>query len=814
MTDESIVLSSAPLPPSENYIALREEAIRLVQAMSGQIWTDYNFSDPGVTIVEQVCYALTELGYRAKLPVEDLLCEPRTGAIRLRQAGLYPARAILPVNPVTLNDLRRLLIDRVPGVANCWFTPVDPSQANGVNGLYSIALLVPEQDPCCRGPHHRPEEVREEARRVYCAHRALCEDVEQIFTLKFEHTAITASVQIDDSCESAAILADLIFHIGLLLAPEPKRQSLDALIAEGKSSTEIFNGTLMYHGFIADDQLTPLPRAMPVNDILRVMAETPGVVAVRDLSVRVAGESYVPGETIPIEPGRVLWIETGFEEGSHGIKLYRNAVLCTPDRDRVRRILETLWAAQRATWPLEIDYREQYPVPQGESRDLTAYSSVQNQFPNVYGINEYGLPEYATAARKAQAKQLKGYLMVFDQLMADYFAQLGFIRELFSIRAGRWRTYAVQSLRPIVPDVEPLLSPGYMKELTAIVAASDPVIERQSAILDLFLSLYAERLSLPSEANCDCNADTGANEELLRAKQILLARTVPVTRDRGRGFDYLCQPGQANATGLEIICRIELGLLDVALLSSDEKNAAVVAESEDADFGRRLSPEEAGVVEAHFLPAGDIGENADDAAGPEDSPIAGRRVADVLQPSLELVENYRIGVMPGETGVDLVCRDENDGWWLLGRYDGTAGAVAAMTQLVRGAGRMLRRHQIYFIEHILLRYAQPRDDGDGAYYSFRMTAVVHMTYREADSETWRAQVRETARRNSPAHVAIDVVFVHRHAFHEFLRRYRQWRDALRHGGWGERRRTSRALERFLRTHHGQGGRHDPEDEED
>ena len=38
---------------------LKREGLRLLQEMSGSLWPDYNLHDPGVTILEQLCYALT-----------------------------------------------------------------------------------------------------------------------------------------------------------------------------------------------------------------------------------------------------------------------------------------------------------------------------------------------------------------------------------------------------------------------------------------------------------------------------------------------------------------------------------------------------------------------------------------------------------------------------------------------------------------------------------------------------------------------------------------------------------------------------------
>ena len=66
--------------------------------------------------------------------------------------------------------------------------------------------------------------------------------------------------------------------------------------------------------------------------------------------------------------------------------------------------------------------------------------------------------------RQASANQLKGFLMHFDQLLANYFSQLSHVKDLFSMNAEKdqfgnyiiGRTYYTQPLFDIVPDVDKL----------------------------------------------------------------------------------------------------------------------------------------------------------------------------------------------------------------------------------------------------------------------------------------------------------------------------------------------------------------------
>ena len=60
----SISKQKPAFPQYLNFQVLRDIGIKRLQALSSDLWTDYNLHDPGVTILEVLCYAITDLGYR------------------------------------------------------------------------------------------------------------------------------------------------------------------------------------------------------------------------------------------------------------------------------------------------------------------------------------------------------------------------------------------------------------------------------------------------------------------------------------------------------------------------------------------------------------------------------------------------------------------------------------------------------------------------------------------------------------------------------------------------------------------------------
>lgn len=787
MTDKALTTapSIAVTPPQGaglDFEQLLDQAVSITQALSGKIWTDYNEHDPGVTILEQLCYALTELAYRANYPVADLLVGPRDETVDLRAQSLYQARAIFPTAPVTIDDFRRIIIDRVAEIGNVWLTPIKAADAGGVNGLYDIAVYAPGADPCGCDGRRSTDEVRDAVRGVYSRYRALCEDMADVRMLEPVGATVAAVVSLDGERDSALILADMLFAIGMLFAPEPKRQSLAEAMAASETPADIFDGPLLRNGFISDDQLTPLPTSLAVAEVLRAMAPVDGVVAVSDLSVAIGpGHTrFALGTTIPIPAWAILSLTNGGKDIGP-IKMYRNGVVCSPNPAKVRRQLDRLWAAQRRTWRLGVEYPRYFPVPEGTWFDPTSYYSVQNQFPNVYGISSYGLPAHASPMRRGQAKQLKGYLLAFEQLLADYFSQLGKLRVLYSANDLSGPTYFYQSLRRSVPNVEPLLASGYETGLAALVASQDPAQQRHDRFLSYLLALYAEDLSAPPSADCDCGQDQDSRlGPLIAAKRALLHQLVPATRDRGRGFDYLRSRPAFAHTGMEIKTRIQLGLIEAQEVEGDDwDQVSITEDSAEATFGRLLGEVASTEMERGFIPVDPSQLPADDGAG---SPFDGHVVGESLLRAAQSLDNFRLGVLPRERLVSLICRsgDENR-CWHLGRYASLEECFAALARLFAAASRLLAlSRRLYVVEHTLLRWAGPVPDGESFEYSFTVTAVLSASLLGDGGHALREDIVAAVRENAPAHVMVEFCFLPQRAMRRFRRLRRSWLDTLRH----------------------------------
>lgn len=481
---EGLTLSAAPQPVALDSPALFAQGLQHLRSTARQTWTDHNIHDPGITMLELFSYALTDLAYRCALPMADLLRRAPAGSseaaaetARRTQAQFHPPTAALPTEPLTLPDWRKLLID-LPDVKNAW-VEADPRQVL-IADLAEKRLrhTRPAHDAWCEVPLRGLYRVRVEfmervstqAQRTGVLrtvahtlqdHRNLCEDFTTVAPVRAQYFALCAEVELHEDASPVETAAQLLFAAAQTLAPAVRPCSLGELLArtlpDGSARTlpDCFNGPLLAHGFIDDAELqaSVLPSELRLSDLIGDLMDVAGVRALRDIVLNPLQRTNEDDETaadaepeaveaeavplanrwrIPVRPGRLprLSLAQGrLVFSKRGIPLAGWNIAQMPAAVRSR--LAALREAARLQ--LETPLPAPPPAALGTARDLAAYRSVQHDLPALYGVGDTGLPGRADARRRAQALQLKGYLLFFDQLMADRLAMLAGAAQRFSV---------------------------------------------------------------------------------------------------------------------------------------------------------------------------------------------------------------------------------------------------------------------------------------------------------------------------------------------------------------------------------------------
>ncbi|MCP4075088.1 MAG: hypothetical protein GY744_02760 [Gammaproteobacteria bacterium] len=121
--NQNFIVKTPQLEKSQDYTYLREQGLKYIEKLGHKLWSDFNVHDPGITLLELLCYAITDLGYRTDYDIKDLLTSYHDGKA-VNDTEFHTARDILTSSAVTFDDLRKLLID-IRGVRNVWIEPHD-----------------------------------------------------------------------------------------------------------------------------------------------------------------------------------------------------------------------------------------------------------------------------------------------------------------------------------------------------------------------------------------------------------------------------------------------------------------------------------------------------------------------------------------------------------------------------------------------------------------------------------------------------------------------------------------------------------------
>ncbi len=569
-----------------DFAFLRTKGIEYIESMGGGLWTDMNVHDPGITFLETICYAITDLSNRINLPIESLVASKEDPNL---QNQFYQAHEILPSSPITALDYRKLFTD-IPGVRNSWIVPYEKtlhvdvaqsviaySSSKFVNPstplqreipLRGLNRIIVDYDLTAKKPDNSTvsiDWINEEIFKLYHANRNLCEDLVDIIPVKEHPIGVCATIELDQDVDEDYIHAQVLFAIQNYFTPAIQHHSLKEMLDKGYTTNEIYEGPLLQNGFIDNDELkaTNLRSEVRLSDLIKIIMAIDGVKLIQDISIKdckqnkdglgwvICIDPYTKPILCPTEKPALNPENSCCTLSSYSY--YKNVLPITINKKNVIQFTHEMHdsIAQKKA---QASLNRTLTLKKGQIFDAKETTTIQNALPETYGISPFGLPPNASTKRKSQALQLKGYLTFFDQILVSYFAHLAKVKDLLSINTGIVPTYFTQAIKDI-KDFDKIVNDyptdNDVSLTKKLLDSLDQNIERRNKILDHLSARFAENFSEYTFLMRDLFGKV-SDEMVLYSKEQFLKDYVEISVTRGRAFDILGDTwNSTNVSGSE-----------------------------------------------------------------------------------------------------------------------------------------------------------------------------------------------------------------------------------------------------------------------
>lgn len=633
------------------------------------------------------------------------------------------------------------------------------------------------------------------------SHRNLCEDFCSIKAVQVQDIGVCADIEVGPSADIEKVIAEAYFQIDQYFSPDLKFYSLNELLGEGKTVDEIFEGPALNNGFLDTEQLksTQLKSILYSSDIINILMDIPGIISVKNFVLTKYNEDGVLIESHPWQ----ISVTENFQprlylEGTKFL-IFKNGLPFLPDKLELQDTLQVIKG--RHAQPRFSETENDIPVPEGTFFDLDDYFPVQYSLPQTYGTGPEGLPSKASPQRRSQAKQLKTYLIFFEQLLVNYLAQLSNIKELYAIDTEVTHSYFSKFLDEstiVGTETDPDGAiQGIYKDLDADVLqglseTNNTFLNRRNRFLDHLMARFAENFNeyaLMLYSYIDNKAL--ANDELIKDKVAFLKDFPFMSSNRFRSFNYkdsfsVCS--NDNIAGLKN--RIQ------RLLGFDELNDYFeLYEEKDTDdvyfeVRWRLRDENGKIFLSSSTKYSDpLKSEADKLAKAEIEQVK-KYFTDPARYEIKKNKKWVLNLLNEDNEV-IATRKQ--------AFNLEEEAEAARDELISFAEEILLAEKIFIVEHLLLRPRNAPDsdipDGDALMsiclpsdcslcgeedpYSFRMTIV--MNGEEGFSNKgieFRRFAERTIRMETPAHLGLKVCWVSKEQLQEFEEAYCSWLSEL------------------------------------
>jgi hypothetical protein len=425
------------------------------------------------------------------------------------------------------------------------------------------------------------------AKTALQAHRNLDEDYCLISSVGIEDVAVCADIEVKPNADIERVQAESWLRIEQYLSPPVPFRTLQELQDKGEAVEDIFDGPALDNGFIEDGNLqaASLRAMLRGSDIINLLMDIKGVIAVNQLrmtkydsegnAVTGAADPTWSSDGQPIYDRNKLsaaWLlaisprhQPRFYLNQSRFLFYKNGLPFHPRMDEATDVLNQLRG--EAERPKNPDAPNDLPIRPGLYRKPDDYYPVQYSFPLTYGIGPAGLPASAPPVRQAQARDLKTYVMVFEQLIGNALEQLAHTADLFSLDPAIAHTYFVKAFdETIIKAYGDLVDPSKLDpdSIAAMIETVPEFEARRNTFLDHLMARFGEGFSEYALLLTNAAGEAIAQPRLIENKIAFLKRYPEISHDRAKAFNYTVTPcAPCNYPGVKKRISLLLGYPDL-----------------------------------------------------------------------------------------------------------------------------------------------------------------------------------------------------------------------------------------------------------
>lgn len=508
---ESITISRKKSDAEFDFDTLRLEAIDHLQKLCGSNWTNFNIHDPGITILEQIVFTLSEMGYKTSFGIEDYLVNDN-GAIDYESQGMILPEKILPSAPVTENDFAKALYLNIPEISNI------KVEAKGFKYKITIVPIGSENSKL-------EESIKKRVEKFWHENHNLCDILDGI-EIKWKKNCyldgrivISTTVPVEDTLKeiykvAASFLSSKVHFQSY--AEALKKQSLD----------EVFDGPLSCDGLLGSEIFDSKNSKISYTDLTDKILEIPGVLKVKDGKL-----SFKKNVSEDDEPAKMeiiddcssvnLDIEDDLHPFFYLISDEDKKIDIHKYLKKIKKVIQNSNEFHNDFLTIK-DLRNNLPeLPTGKKKNISSISPIVDLFPAVY-------------KDQSNIQQLQGYLAPIENLFNEFLDKVGDFAKTFStdyeITLETTERKDVDSLISEEPD-----SHKKPRELFRIPKPRDMSQANQiNNILDQMLAMYGQ--VFPDEL-FNSLRDTSSDNitiDLVRAKQQYLKNITEYSNQRNK----------------------------------------------------------------------------------------------------------------------------------------------------------------------------------------------------------------------------------------------------------------------------------------